>query len=67
MKTTVDIPDDELSDAIRFTRAKTKREAVVTAIADYNRRRRMMELVQYAGTCTELMTADELQVQRRQG
>ena len=67
MKTTVDIPDDELSDAIRFTRARTKREAVVTAVADYNRRRRMLELVHYAGTCTELMTADELQAQRRQG
>ena len=67
MKTTVDIPDEELSDAIRFTRAKTKREAIVTAIADYNRRRRMMELVRYAGTCNELMTAEELQANRRQG
>ena len=38
MKTTVDIPDDELKDAMRFTRARTKREAIVTAIADYNRR-----------------------------
>ena len=38
MKTTIDIPDNELSDAMRFTRAKTKREAVVTAIADFNPR-----------------------------
>ena len=41
MKTTVDIPEVELKDAMRFTRARTKREAIVTAIADYNRRRRM--------------------------
>ena len=29
MKTTIDIPEDELRDAMRFTRATTKREAVV--------------------------------------
>ena len=34
MKTTVDIPDDELEAVMRFTRAATKREAIVTAIAD---------------------------------
>ena len=66
MKTTIDIPEDELRDAMRFTRAKTKREAVVTAIVDFNRRRRMADLVQYAGTCPDLMTVDELQAQRRQ-
>ena len=65
MKTTIDIPDDELSDAMRFTHAQTKREAVVTAIADFNRRRRMTELMKYAGTCTDLMTVEELQAQRR--
>ena len=65
MKTTIDIPENELSDAMRFTRAKTKREAVVTALADFNRRRRMAELVRYAGTCPDLMTVDELREQRR--
>jgi len=66
MKTTIDIPDDELRAAMRFTRAKTKREAVVTAIVDFNRRRRMADLIKYAGTCPDLMTVDELQAQRRQ-
>ena len=65
MKTTIDIPVDELSDAMRFTGAKTKRAAVVTALADFNRRQRMAELVEYAGTCSDLMTVDELQAQRR--
>ena len=65
MKTTVDIPDRELEDVIRFTGAKTKREAVVGVISDFNRRRRLAELVRYAGTCTELLTPEELQVQRR--
>ena len=65
MKTTIDIPQSELSDAIRFTGAKTKRKAVVTAIADFNRRRRMAELTRFSGTCPDLMTLDELREQRR--
>jgi Arc/MetJ family transcription regulator len=53
MKTTVDIPEDELRDAMRFTKAKTKREAVVKVLEDFNRRRRMAELVKYAGTFSD--------------
>ncbi len=64
MKTTVDIPDHELEDAIRFTKARTKREAVVGAIVDFNRRMRMAELASHAGTCSELMTPEELQTLR---
>ena len=67
MKTTVDIPERELADAIRFTNARTKREAVVRAIADFNRRMRMADLANYAGTCENLMTPEELQAQRRRG
>ncbi len=67
MKTTIDIPQDELEDAMRFTRARTKREAVVTAIADFNQRRRMAELLKHAGTCRDLLTVDELREQRRRG
>jgi len=67
MKTTVDIPDNELQDAMRFTRARTKREAIVTAIVDFNRRRRMGELARRAGSCPGLTTADKLQRLRRRG
>ena len=67
MKTTVDIPQRELADAIRFTNARTKHEAIVRAMADFNRRMRMAELVNYAGTCENLMTPEELQAQRRRG
>ena len=67
MKTTIDIPDRELEDAIRFTNAKTKREAIVSAVADFNRRMRMAELIKYAGTCADLITPQELQAARRQG
>ncbi len=65
MKTTVDIPDGELEDVIRYTNARTKREAIVSAIVDFNRRRRMAELAKYAGTCADLITPQELQAARR--
>lgn len=51
MKTTIDIPDRELKDAMRFLGARTKREAVVTALHELNRRYRMARLVKYSGTC----------------
>ena len=59
MKTTVDIPENELKDAMRFTRAKTKREAVVTVLQEFNRRRRMAELVKYAGTFDDRFPTNE--------
>jgi Arc/MetJ family transcription regulator len=67
MKTTIEIPDQELEDAIRFTGAKTKRQAVVTAIADFNRRRRMAELAKHFGTCPNLITPEELLALRKKG
>ena len=65
MRTTVDIPDDELEDVMRFTGARTKREAVVTAISEFNRRRRMAALAKRAGTCPDLMKPEELRRLRR--
>lgn len=59
MKTTVDIPDNELKDAMRFTKARTKREAVVTILEEFNRRRRMAELVKYSGTFTDTFPTNE--------
>jgi hypothetical protein len=63
VKTTIDIPDNELKDAMRFTQAKTKREAVVTAIQDFNRRRRMAELVAYSGTFADTFPTND-QIER---
>ena len=61
MKTTINIPDKELRDAMKFTKAKTKRDAVVRAIEDFNRRRRMADLVKYTGTFRSLMTNEEIE------
>lgn len=59
MKTTVDIPENELKEAMRFTKAKTKREAVVKALEEFNRRRRMAELVKYSGTFSDRFPTNE--------
>jgi hypothetical protein len=61
MKTTIDIPDKELRDVMKHTRAKTKREAVVRAIAEYNRRQRVEELNRMMGTLDGFITLEELQ------
>jgi putative antitoxin of VapBC-like toxin-antitoxin system len=62
VKTTIDIPDGELRDAMRFTQAKTKREAVVRVLEEYNRRQRMAELVKYSGTFSDRFpTNDEIE------
>ncbi len=61
MKTTIDIPEKELRDVMRFTKAKTKREAVVKALEEFNRRQRMAALVQYFGTFESLMTNEEIE------
>ena len=61
MKTTIDIPEKTLKDALKFTKAKTKREAVVSAVEDFNRRQAMAELTKYFGTFTSLMTNDEIE------
>jgi Arc/MetJ family transcription regulator len=60
MKTTVDIPEDALADAMRFTGAKTKREAVVRAIEDFNRQQRVKEVVAGFGTL-EFASNDEIE------
>ncbi len=65
MKTTIDIPDDELLEVVRNTGAATKREAVVTAIADYNRRKRLAGAVRSFGTMKRFMTRDDLERSRR--
>ena len=61
MKTTIDIPDKVLKEALRFTKAKTKKEAIVRAVEDFNRRHKMASLNKYSGTFTSLMSNDEIE------
>ena len=61
VKTTVDIPDKTLREAMKFSKAKTKREAILAALDEFNRKRRMAALVKHFGTFTTLMSNDEIE------
>ena len=64
MKTTIDIPDAMLAEAMRYTKAASKREAVLAALDEFNRRRRQAKLVEHFGTFKDFMTPHELQRMR---
>ncbi len=46
---------------MKFSKAKTKREAILAALDEFNRKRRMAALVKHSGTFTTLMTNDEIE------
>lgn len=60
MKTTIDIPEKALADALRYTGAKTKREAVVKALEEFNRQQRVRDLVASFGTW-DIASNDEIE------
>lgn len=64
MKTTIDLPEKELAEAIRHTGAKTKTEAVSLAVADYNRRQRLTRLFGRMGKFKDMFTRKELSQMR---
>ena len=66
MKTTLDIPDHVLEDAIKYTGAKTKRDAIVTAVTDFNRRRKLASLADHLGTFDDFISPNELEALRNQ-
>jgi Arc/MetJ family transcription regulator len=72
MKTTINIPEKALSDAMRFTGAKTKREAVVKALEAFNRQQLVKEVVASFGTLDfasndEIEAGDLEEIARREG
>jgi hypothetical protein len=64
MKTTVDIPDKELLDLMRVTAARTKRDAILQAIREFTRKRKLSEVAKLLGTFTDFMSQDELRRMR---
>ncbi|OGL48782.1 MAG: hypothetical protein A2161_13325 [Candidatus Schekmanbacteria bacterium RBG_13_48_7] len=64
MKTTIDIPEKQLMEAIKNTKAKTKREAILHAVRDFNRRQRLKKLSKALGTFESFMTQDDLKKMR---
>lgn len=67
MKTTVDLPEAELAEAMKHSKAKTKTEAVAMAVADYNRRHRMAALTRHLGTFKDFMSPEDLNRMRESG
>ena len=50
MKTTVEIPNEELDQLIAYTGAKTKKDAINVAIKSYNKQQRLATLANKLGT-----------------
>jgi Arc/MetJ family transcription regulator len=66
MKTTIDIPDKSLREAIKHTGAKTKRDAVVTAVEEFNRRHRLEEMAERLhGSCPDFISQEDLKRMRQ--
>ena len=65
MKTTIDIPEKDLKEVIKNTGAKTKREAIVTAVQKFNKRKRLEALnARIHGTFKNFMTQEDLKIMR---
>jgi Arc/MetJ family transcription regulator len=65
MKTTIDIPDGTMEEAMKFTGAKTKREAVVTVLERFNRLQRLEKLnARVRGQFRDFMRQADLKAMR---
>jgi hypothetical protein len=64
MKTTIDIPEEEMDQLLRNTRAKTKKKAVLEAVVDFNRRKRLVRVAKMLGTFHDFITPEELRRMR---
>jgi hypothetical protein len=61
MKTTIDIPDQLLEDAMRYSGAKTKKEAVLKAVEEYNHRNKVEAFLQLRGSMPDFPSNDEIE------
>ncbi len=64
MKTTIDIPQNELREAMKYIHSKTIKETVVYALTDFNRRQRLIRLANKLGTFSNLITTEDLKKAR---
>jgi len=49
MRTTLDLPDNLIKEAMKVSGAKTKTTTVCLALQDYIRRKKMMKILNYKG------------------
>lgn len=64
MKTTIDIPEKVLKEAMRHTKASSRREAVLKAVEEFNRRERLGRLADEMGKSDTFMSLEELMSMR---
>ena len=64
MKTTVEIPNEELEQLIAYTGAKTKKDAINAAIKSYNKQQRLLALSKKLGTFENFIDVNELDQMR---
>lgn len=64
MKTTINIPEAKLREAMKNAKTTVMRDAIETAIDDYNRRKRAEQAVASFGTFKNFMTPAEHQANR---
>lgn len=65
MKTTIDIPEADLKEVMKHTGAKTKREAIVTAVQRFNKQKRLAALSERLhGSMPHFMTQEDLKIMR---
>ncbi|HMO17923.1 MAG TPA: DUF2191 domain-containing protein [Oligoflexia bacterium] len=60
MKTTVDIPDDMLKELVKNSRSSKKKDAILKAIEEYNRKCKLITLAKHLGTFEGLISKSEL-------
>jgi Arc/MetJ family transcription regulator len=64
MKTTIDIPEEVLKEAMRNAKTDVKRDAVLAAMEDFNRRCRLRALADRLGKSDTFMSVEELMKMR---
>ncbi len=60
MKTTIDIPDKMMRDAMRITKSSTKRDAVLKSMQELIRRNGVEKLIAKLGKSDTFMSLEEL-------
>jgi Arc/MetJ family transcription regulator len=54
MRTTLDLPEDLLNEAMRVTNIKTKTKVIITALEDLINKKKIAELKQFKGRVKDL-------------
>jgi hypothetical protein len=61
VKTTIDIPDEMLKSAMMYSGASTRREAIIAALTEFNRRRQLERVRAMLGTFKNIISVEALQ------